>query len=230
MPHRSEVRPARTDHSDLQSRLTVFVVEDDPIDRDFIALLLGRRGYPLQCFPSAESFLDAARDDWAGCVVADHRLRGMTGCDLLVEARQRGLGLPFLIVSAYGDVSVVRQVFRCGASDFLEKPIDVNQLFEQIDRALAGEPQRLELADETARRRVALEPLTEREREVAILACQGIGNRVIAERLGISHRTVEAHKSRVIAKLGARTSADLVRFADQIQAADAPAPGVNLTT
>jgi RNA polymerase sigma factor (sigma-70 family) len=230
MPHRSEVRSTRAESSDLQSRLTVFVVEDDPIDRDFIALLLGRRGYPLQCFPSAESFLDAAREDWAGCVVADHRLRGMTGCDLLVEARQRGLGLPFLIVSAYGDVSIVRQVFRCGAADFLEKPIDVNQLFEQIDKALAGEPQRLELADETARRKVALEPLTEREREVAILACQGMGNREIADRLGISHRTVEAHKSRVIAKLGARTSADLVRFADLIQPAEAPSTGAGAPT
>jgi RNA polymerase sigma factor (sigma-70 family) len=216
--------PGSPESSGTDGRLTVFVIEDDPLDRDFMALLLGRRGYPLQCFASAEAFLDAARDNWAGCVLADHRLRGMTGCELILEARQRRIQMPVLIVSAYGDISVVRQVFRCGAVDFLEKPIDANELFAQIDKALASERLRLDTESAAARRETVLEALTEREREVALLACQGIGNRDIAQRLGISHRTVEAHKSRVIAKLGAKTSADLIRLGNLIDGGEPNPP------
>lgn len=209
---------AETRHTETASAgvLTVFVVEDDPLDRDFLAMLLGRRGYQLQCFPSAELFLEQARPDWAGCVVTDHRLRGMTGCELLVESRKRQLSLPFLIISAYGDLAVVRQVFHCGAEDFLEKPIDANELFLQIDKALAAETCRLDAERESSRLDSILEPLTERERDVAVLACQGVANRDIAQRLGISHRTVEAHKARVIVKLGAKTSADLIRLGNRI--------------
>lgn len=202
-----------TDH-----RLTVFVVEDELLDRDFLALFLGRRGYQVQCFPNAESFLANAGPETAGCVVVDYRLTGMNGIELVEEAQRRGLVIPFLVCSGYGDIRVVRQAFHSGAIDFLEKPIDITLLFTLVDKAFASESARLDQAARTAQRDSMLEPLTDREKEVAILACQGINNRDIALQLNISHRTVEAHKSRVIDKLGARTSADLIRMGSLIEA------------
>ena len=199
-------------------RLTVYVVEDDLLDRDFLTLFLGRRGYQVQCFPSAETFLSSIGPDAAGCVLADFRLTGMTGTELVAEAQRRGVEMPFVISSAYGDINIVRQAFHNGAIDFLEKPVDVNLLFSLIDKSFVLDAARLDRASRTAQRDSLLEPLTDREKEVAVLACQGISNRDIALQLNISHRTVEAHKSRVIDKLGARTSADLIRMSSLIEA------------
>ena len=200
--------------------LTVHVVDDDPLDRDRLAILLGRCGYRLRLYPSAESFLETANASMLGCVVADFRLPLMSGLDLLMTARNNGLTVPFLIVSAYGDINAVRRVFQEGAVDFLEKPAQTKDLLGGIEKCFALERQRLASESAAARRKDFLDVLTEREREVASLVASGQSNRDVGEQLEISHRTVEVHKARIMAKLGIRTTAELIRIASQFDAAE----------
>jgi RNA polymerase sigma factor (sigma-70 family) len=193
--------------------LTVFVVDDDAAVRDSIALMLGLAGYRTASFADAEAFLAALRDDWSGCVVADVRLPGRSGVELQEVLRARGVALPFVIITAHGDVATARAAFRSHAVDFLEKPFSDAQLRAAIDAAFALEERRV-LSDQTRRRDAdKLARLTAREREVLEKAAQGLHAKEIGAALGISPRTVEVHKTRIMEKLGVRNVAELVRFA-----------------
>lgn len=193
--------------------LTVYIVEDDASVRDSVALMLGVAGYRTASFADAEAFLAAWRADWAGCVVTDLRLPGKSGIELQAELRGRGAALPVVLITAHGDVPSARTAFRAEAIDFLEKPFDHAQLRAAIDTAFALEQNRI--AKETALHADAakLERLTPREREVLERAARGLHAKEIAAELGISARTVEVHKSRIMEKLGVRNIAELVRFA-----------------
>jgi RNA polymerase sigma factor (sigma-70 family) len=195
-------------------KLTVYVVEDDASVRDSLALMLGVAGYRTALFPDAESFLAAYRDDWTGCVVADLRLPGRSGVELQAELHARKSALPFIIITAHADVPTVRAAFNADAVDFLEKPFDHAQLRSAIDRAFSRESRRLQHAVQRAK----LAGLTEREREVLKHAAQGLHAKEIAALLGISPRTVEVHKIRIMEKLGVRNIGELVRFAVATQA------------
>ena len=190
-------------------RLTVFIVDDDASVRDSLALMLGLSGYRTAAFADAEGFLRACRADWVGCVVADLRLPGMTGVELQAELRRQAHTLPFIIITAHGDVPTARAAFHANAVDFLEKPFDHAQLRAAIDRAFSSEERRLQRAAEAVR----LAMLTAREREVLEHAARGLHAKEIAAALGISPRTVEVHKTRIMEKLGVRNLAELVRFA-----------------
>jgi FixJ family two-component response regulator len=190
-------------------RLTVYIVDDDASVRDSLALMLGLSGYRTALFADAEAFLAAWRREWAGCVVADLRLPGRTGLELQQELRARGSPLPFIIITAHGDVPTARAAFQAAAVDFLEKPFEHAQLRSAIDSAFSIEGRRLERAGDAAK----LAGLTAREREVLEHAAQGLHAKEIAARLEISARTVEVHKTRIMQKLGVRNVAELVRFA-----------------
>jgi FixJ family two-component response regulator len=189
--------------------LTVYVVEDDASVRDSLALMLGLAGYRTALFPDAEAFLAAYRDDWTGCVVADLRLPGRSGVELQGELRARGSRLPFIIITAHADVPTVRAAFHADAVDFLEKPFDHAQLRAAIERAFSREGRRLQRTADSAK----LAALTARERDVLEQAAKGLHAKEIAARLGISPRTVEVHKARIMEKLGVRNIGELVRFA-----------------
>lgn len=193
--------------------LTVYLIDDDAAVRDSLGLMLGLAGYATAAFADAESFVAAWREDWAGCVVTDLRLPGMSGLDLQAALRSRGSALPVIVITAHGDVPSARVAFRAAAVDFLEKPFDDAQLRKAIETAFALEDKRL--GAEQARRGDAarLERLTSREREVLELAARGLHAKEIAASLGISPRTVEVHKARIMEKLGVRNIAELVRFA-----------------
>ena len=193
--------------------LTVYVVEDDASVRDSLALMLGLAGYSTAAYADAEAFLAAWRADWAGCVVTDLRLPGMSGLDLQAALRERGSELPVIVITGHGDVPSARAAFRAAAVDFLEKPFDDAQLRAAIDTAFAREGSRL--GGEAARRAdlARLERLTPREREVLEHAARGLHAKEIAAALDISPRTVEVHKARIMEKLGVRNIAELVRFA-----------------
>jgi FixJ family two-component response regulator len=189
--------------------LTVFVVDDDASVRDSLALMLGLAGYRTALFAHAEAFLAALQPEWAGCVLADLRLPGRSGLELQAALRERGSDLPVIIITAHGDVPAARAAFRAEAIDFLEKPFDQAQLVKAIDDAFSVESRRLRRSAESGK----LATLTAREREVLEHAAKGLHAKEIAQALGISPRTVEVHKTRIMEKLGVRNVAELVRFA-----------------
>jgi FixJ family two-component response regulator len=190
-------------------RLTVFIVDDDASVRDSLALMLGLSGYRTALFADAEAFLAAWQPQWAGCVVADLRLPGRTGIELQAEMRAKGSRLPFIIITAHGDVPTARSAFQASAVDFLEKPFDHAQLRGAIQSAFSMEDRRLQRSAEAAK----LAALTPREHDVLEHAARGLHAKEIAAALGISPRTVEVHKTRIMDKLGVRNVAELVRFA-----------------
>lgn len=195
-------------------RDTVFIVDDDASVRDSISLVLSLRGYTAATFASAEDFLSAVQPDWRGCVVLDLRMPGMSGLELQRCLRERGPALPVIVITAHGDVAAARQAFLADAIDFIEKPFDAGQLLAAVERALAGIPVAAD-AREAQRPPVPASVLSAREREVMALLVRGLHNRLIAQELGISPRTVEVHKARVLEKLGVRNVVELVRLADQ---------------
>lgn len=191
----------------------VFIVDDDAAMRDSLSLMLGQLGYRTACFDSAESLLAAYQDEWAGCVVADLKLPGRSGLELQAELLARGSRLPFVIITAHGDVSSARAAFQSEAVDFIEKPFDEEELRAAIEKGLLKESERI--GREAAARDDAakLARLTPREREVLGLVGKGLHAKEIARALDISPRTVEVHKASLMNKLGARNAAELVRFA-----------------
>lgn len=194
------------------SGFTVFIVEDDLSVRDSLGLLLGLQGYSVSMFADAESFLGAYRPDWAGCMLVDIRMPGMDGLALQQWLVDKGCRMPVIIMTGHGDVGSARQAFRAQAVDFLEKPIDQARLIEAIADAHA---RYAVVRDESASSEELtnrLAALTPREREVMELVVAGRHNRDIADELGISVRTVEVHKARMMAKLAADGVADLVRL------------------
>jgi FixJ family two-component response regulator len=193
--------------------LTVYIVDDDAAMRDSLALMLGLIGYRTASFETAESILEAYRDDWTGCIVADVRLPCKSGLELQAELRRRGSGLPFVMITAHGDVPSARAAFQSDAVDFLEKPFIEADLRAAIDSGFARERRRFERAKSEDERASRLDKLTRREREVLDLVGRGMHAKEIAASLAISPRTVEVHKARLMDKLGARNVAELVRFA-----------------
>jgi RNA polymerase sigma factor (sigma-70 family) len=192
--------------------LVVYVVDDDASIRDSLALMLGLSGYPTRLFADAESFLVAYEKSWAGCVVADLRLPGMSGVELQAQVRQRDGDIPFVIITAHGDVPAARAAFLGQAVDFIEKPFDDAQLRAAIDTAFALEQRRISGSEMRRGDREKLSRLTAREREVLEHAVRGLHAKEIAAALGISPRTVEVHKTRIMEKLEVRNIAELVRF------------------
>ena len=188
------------------------MVDDDAVIRDSLALMLGLAGYSTRLFADAESFLVAFDPAWAGCVVADLRLPGLSGTQLQARVRQRGSAIPFVIITAHGDVPAARAAFRSQAVDFIEKPFDDAQLRSAIDTAFALESERLGSAELRRADHEKLARLTPREREVLDHAVSGLHAKEIAAALGISPRTVEVHKTRIMEKLEVRNIAELVRF------------------
>ena len=198
--------------ADPADALTVVLVDDDASVRDSLSLLLGLRGYRTVTFASAEDALAALTPAWAGCVVADLRMPGKSGLELAAELEKRGVAMPVVIITAHGDVASARTAFRLDAVDFLEKPFDDDQLVEAIDTGYARERERLSALAHRTRRERFLSALSPRELEIAGLVAQGMRNPAIAERLGISARTVEVHQARIMDKLGARGLDELIRI------------------
>jgi len=195
-----------------RSDLTVYIVDDDQSVRDAIALMLSVRGYRTASFADARSFLEGYRPDWRGCLLLDLRMPDMDGLELQARLGAIGCTIPVIIVTGHGDVESARAAFRSRAIDFLEKPLDHKRLMASIDEAFARQAeQSAERAGSEEAQRI-LAQLTPREREVMALVISGRHNREIALELGISPRTVEVHKARMMQKLGVASIPDLVRL------------------
>jgi RNA polymerase sigma factor (sigma-70 family) len=200
--------------NDLRTNYTVFIVDDDLSVRDSLSLVLSLKGFRNATFACAEDFLQALQPDWRGCVVADLKMPGMNGLELQQTLASREPQLPVIIISAHGDVASSRLAFKADAVDFLEKPFDDEQIVQAIELAMHRLHDREASQQARQHREAGLATLSTREREVMQLLGEGLQNRAVAERLGLSPRTVEVHKARILAKLGIRNVAELVRLVD----------------
>jgi FixJ family two-component response regulator len=198
----------------MNSNPTVFVVDDDPAVRESLTLLLEQEGLNVESFDSAEAFLATCRSVPRSCAILDICMPGMDGIQLQAELTRRGLALPIIFLTSYGDIPLSVRAIKAGAVDFLTKPITCALLLESIHAAFRASERLTSQAEanHTAAARVA--SLTEREHDVLLLAIEGLPNKEIARRLGISHRTVEIHKARIMHKTGADTLLDLARIAE----------------
>ncbi|PKO86716.1 MAG: DNA-binding response regulator [Betaproteobacteria bacterium HGW-Betaproteobacteria-12] len=190
---------------------TIFVVDDDEAMRDSMTWLLEGEGYRVACFDSGESYLAAWSPAMRGCLVLDVRMPEMSGLELQEKLDALGSRLPIIFVTGHGDVPMAVGALQRGACDFIEKPFHNEDLLSRIERALELDSQiaaRRERNDAIANR---LELLTQREREVMQLVVAGKLNKQIADTLDISMKTVEAHRARVMEKMGVRTLAELVK-------------------
>jgi two-component system, LuxR family, response regulator FixJ len=191
---------------------TVFLVDDDASVRDSLGLLLSLRGLRTQVFASAERFLDTYQPDWRGCLLTDLRMPGLSGLELQVALRERGIQLPVVVLTAHGDVATTRTALKAGALDFLEKPVDDELLIEVLRNAIRVDSERYGVIAARTANASLVERLTPREREVFDFLTDGLQNRAVAQRLGISPRTVEVYKARIMEKLHCRNIADVVKL------------------
>lgn len=191
---------------------TVFVVDDEPSVRDSLRLLLKSVSLPTQLMASAADFLATYKPNHPGCLVLDVRMPEMSGLELQQELNLRGATIPVIFITGHGDVPMAVESMQHGAFDFLQKPFRDQDLIDRIQRALAKDAKTRGELKERDRIRDRLDSLTPREREVLTLMTQGKPNKVMAYELGVSQRTVEIHRSRVMDKSGADSLAQLVRM------------------
>lgn len=196
----------------MNSDSTVFVIDDDQSVRRSLELLLRSGGFAAETFESAQAFLERYDADRPGCIILDVRMPGMSGMELQRELLDSESNLPIIFITAHGDVPMAVDAVRAGAVDFIQKPFRDDVLMDRIRTALR---KNAELRITSARRTETAERiagLTPRESEVMGMVVDGHPNKVIARRLGVSERTVEIHRSRVMHKMQAQTLAQLVRM------------------
>jgi len=204
---------------------TVFVVDDDDGVRTSLGILLESAGYHPATFASAAEFLEQHDPARPGCLILDMRMPGMTGMELLQVLSERGAFLPVIFITGHGDVPMAVEAMKNGAFDFLQKPFGQHDLLERIGRALEADAEArasLLLTEELHRRHNTLTP---REKEVMDLVVAGNANKVIAMDLGLSERTVEIHRARVMEKMATRSVAHLVRMALVLESPGHPPAG-----
>jgi two-component system response regulator FixJ len=189
---------------------TVFVVDDDAAVRQSLALLVRSVGLNVEAFASAQDFLAIFSPTLAGCLVLDIRMPGMSGLDLQRTLEERGSHLPIIFITGHGDVAMAVHAMRTGALDFIEKPFRDQELLDRIHQALLVDRTRRAKLEEDVAVRQRLANLTPREREILARIVQGQANKVIAIDLGLSERTVEIHRAKVMTKMDVRSLAELV--------------------
>ena len=192
---------------------TVFIVDDDSAIRVAMQALLESVGLQHETLPSADAFLARHGDGHEpGCLVLDIRMPGLGGLELQDQLLKRGNSIPIIFITGYGDVPMAVEAMQKGAVDFIEKPFRNQELLDRIHLALRTDEARRAEAQRARAVRSRIDKLTQREREVFELVVTGKPNKIIAFELGVSQRTVEIHRARVMKKMQARSLADLVRL------------------
>jgi FixJ family two-component response regulator len=203
---------------------TVFVVDDDESVRSSLKFLLRSASLESRAFGSAQEFLETYDPAQPGCIVLDVRMPGMSGLELQQELNLRGAIIPVIFITGHGDVPMAVEAMQHGAHDFLQKPFKDEDLIERVRRALARDAKTRTALEEHKSIRTRLQSLTPREREVLALMAQGKPNKIMAHELGVSQRTVEIHRARVMEKSGASSLAELVRMVMDVEPELAPTP------
>jgi FixJ family two-component response regulator len=191
---------------------TIYVVDDDDGMRRALSLLLNTVGYKTAAFASPKDFLDAFKPDAAGCLVLDIRMPGMSGLELQQHLNRMGSMLPVIFITGHGDVPMAVQAMKEGAFEFVQKPFRDQDLLDRINHALEQDKENRSSLARSADVLQRIESLTPREKQVMGLVVDGAANKVIAIDLGLSERTVEIHRAKVMEKMGARSVAHLVKL------------------
>lgn len=189
-----------------------YLVDDDEAIRDSLGWLLESRGVACESYPSAEDFLAAWEPSLAGCLLLDIRMDGMSGPELFDILCERGSRLPVIFLTGHGDVPMAVSALKKGAFDFVEKPCNDNELVNRVIEALKLDENRRAAASGTDSVNALVSRLTTREQQVMELILAGKLNKVIADELQISMRTVEVHRANLFEKMGVRTAVELAQL------------------
>jgi two-component system, LuxR family, response regulator FixJ len=190
----------------------VFIVDDDEAVRSSLRLLLKSVGLVPSALASAREFLDKYDPAQPGCLVLDVRMPEMSGLELQEQLNLKGAVLPVIFITGHGDVPMAVEAMQAGAFDFLQKPFRDQELIDRIQRALDKDRTNRAALNERTLIRERLQSLTPREREVLAMVTSGKANKIMAADLGVSQRTVEIHRARVMEKMSAASLAQLVRM------------------
>jgi two-component system response regulator FixJ len=190
----------------------VHVIDDDAAVRDSLAMLLESTGLTVRTYESATGFLAVVAGLTEGCVLTDVRMPELDGLGLQRRLAEENCHLPVIVMTGHGDVPIAVQALKAGATDFLEKPFEDEQLIAAVQRALRLNAEARQVADSSAKVAARFASLTPREREVLDRLVAGQPNKTIAFDLGTSPRTVEVQRARVMEKMAARSLAELVRM------------------
>ena len=190
-----------------ESAPTIYVVDDDEGVRNSLRFLLKSVGLMARTLASANEFLNTYKPQQPGCLVLDVRMPGMSGLELQQQLNLRGAIIPVIFITGHGDIPMAVEAMQHGAFDFLQKPFRDQDLIDRIQRALERDARNRAALAQHERIRASFDSLTPREREVLALMTQGKPNKVMAAELGVSQRTVEIHRARVMEKTGAASPA-----------------------
>jgi two-component system, LuxR family, response regulator FixJ len=191
---------------------TVYIVDDDQAIRRAMELLMRSVGLEFEIFHSGDDFLENHTNERAGCLVLDIRMPGLGGLELQEKLNEVGSTLPIIFITGHGDVPMAVEAMQKGAVDFIQKPFRDQELLDRIGEALKTDQERRSAREEQAEVQNRVDKLTNREHQVLDLVVTGKPNKVIAYELGVSQRTVEIHRARVMEKMQAKSLADLVRM------------------
>jgi FixJ family two-component response regulator len=196
----------------MSTQPCVFVVDDDDAVRDSLGLVFDTEGLAYQTFASAECFLESYGPGKPGCLVLDVNMPGLDGHELQAELNRRHIQLPIIFLTAYGDIPMTVHAIKSGAVDFLTKPVNTELLIDRVRAAIQHSINAYTQALAQQAQRDRLNDLTSRELEIMGMVVAGLANKEIARLLGISHRTVEIHRARLMVKTGATNLLELVRY------------------
>lgn len=194
----------------------VYVVDDDPSVLRSVERLLRSEGYDLETFTSAQEFLDFQHPDTPSCLILDVKMPGLSGLELQERLTDKEISLPIIFITGHGTVPASVKAMKAGAVDFLLKPFSPTDLLETIAKALEKDRQAKQYERELKQLRERSKTLTPREYEVFGLVVSGMLNKQIAFDLGTTEKTIKVHRARIIEKMGAKSLADLVRFAEKL--------------
>ena len=199
----------------VPDRATVYVVDDDASVRKAISRLFQSLDIRVECFGTADEFLEHNREDVPGCLLLDVQMPGCTGIELQEKLLEHQVDLPIVFMTAHGDIPMTVKAMRAGAIDFLPKPVEEQQLIQTVQQTIRLHAhERKQLADSRAFRQ-RIETLSKREHEVMTFVIQGLLNKQIANRMGITEHTVKVHRGRVMEKTGTTSVAELVRLCER---------------